>query len=350
MSPANRNVLELRRAVVHPAWLAALAILVTNDHLLKGSGLLPGWLTGKLSDLAGLFVAPVLLALLFRARTRTSLLFAHLAVGFGFAALELSSELTGAAETLYAALGTEWRQWSDPTDLLALAVLPAAFAFALRASSVPASSRHTLPGAVRARTLAAAGLLACAASTSTTNVGPEDAPAAPDCSEPGAASPPCERPNAEDACDNGWDDDNDGAADCEDEDCIAACDALIAACEDAARYEVDVSIATMLSGSTLGQPSLTESDCMGADAPEDLIAIRVPTPGTLVIELPESHGVSVRKSCADWTTEIACYDTGPTVEIPFTESGDYTLVIEALDPLLAASFSVPIELRSPRLP
>jgi hypothetical protein len=40
--------------------LAVVALLV-NDHLLKGSGLAPGWLTGKLSDVAGLFFFPILL-------------------------------------------------------------------------------------------------------------------------------------------------------------------------------------------------------------------------------------------------------------------------------------------------
>ena len=36
--------------------MVSLGVLVANDHFLKGSGLLPGWLTGKLSDLAGLVV------------------------------------------------------------------------------------------------------------------------------------------------------------------------------------------------------------------------------------------------------------------------------------------------------
>ncbi|MCZ7683483.1 MAG: hypothetical protein M5U28_33725 [Sandaracinaceae bacterium] len=55
-------------ALRHPLWWASLALLVANDHWLKGADLLPGWLTGKLSDLAGLIVAPVLLSALLRAR------------------------------------------------------------------------------------------------------------------------------------------------------------------------------------------------------------------------------------------------------------------------------------------
>ena len=33
-------------ALRHPLWWSALAILLLNDHLLKGAGLVPGWLTG----------------------------------------------------------------------------------------------------------------------------------------------------------------------------------------------------------------------------------------------------------------------------------------------------------------
>jgi hypothetical protein len=46
--------------LVHPAAVAALVALVVNDHLLKGSSL-PGALTGKLSDVAGLILLPLLL-------------------------------------------------------------------------------------------------------------------------------------------------------------------------------------------------------------------------------------------------------------------------------------------------
>src|SRR5262245_66476670 len=47
--------------MLHPAPLAAVLLLAVNDHLLKGWGLLPAWLTGKLSDFAGVFFFPLLL-------------------------------------------------------------------------------------------------------------------------------------------------------------------------------------------------------------------------------------------------------------------------------------------------
>ncbi len=43
----------------HPWPLLAMALLGVNDHILKGSGWLPGWMTGKISDFAGLFFFPL---------------------------------------------------------------------------------------------------------------------------------------------------------------------------------------------------------------------------------------------------------------------------------------------------
>ncbi|HEX8024688.1 MAG TPA: hypothetical protein VF484_00640, partial [Candidatus Limnocylindrales bacterium] len=46
-------------ALVHPVSLAAIALLVVNDHVLKAMA--PGVVTGKLSDFAGLAFFPLLL-------------------------------------------------------------------------------------------------------------------------------------------------------------------------------------------------------------------------------------------------------------------------------------------------
>lgn len=45
--------------LVRPAPLVAAAVLAVNDHALKGAGLVPAAITGKLSDVAGLFLAGV---------------------------------------------------------------------------------------------------------------------------------------------------------------------------------------------------------------------------------------------------------------------------------------------------
>jgi len=46
-------------ALLHPVALASLVCLVVNDHLLKRYA--PGWVSGKLSDVAILVVGPLLL-------------------------------------------------------------------------------------------------------------------------------------------------------------------------------------------------------------------------------------------------------------------------------------------------
>lgn len=51
-----------RDLLLHPIALAAIALLVLNDHVLERA--MPGWWTGKLSDFAGLTFFPLLLAAL----------------------------------------------------------------------------------------------------------------------------------------------------------------------------------------------------------------------------------------------------------------------------------------------
>ena len=110
------------RALLTPTWLVALAVLALNDHLLKGAGLLPGAVTGKLSDFAGMIVAPVLLAALLRVRSRRGLLACHAAIGAVFAAINLSPAAADAWTALMANIWP-WRITVDPTDLIALPAL-----------------------------------------------------------------------------------------------------------------------------------------------------------------------------------------------------------------------------------
>ena len=114
-----------RHALTHPLWLGALALLVLNDHALKGAGLLPGWLTGKLSDVAGMLVAPLLLAVIAQVSSRHGWALAHVAVGVVFAAIKLSDTAAQAFETLTALTPFPWVIVVDPSDLLALPALAA---------------------------------------------------------------------------------------------------------------------------------------------------------------------------------------------------------------------------------
>jgi hypothetical protein len=124
-SPESEGERELRpaRALLTPVWVGALALLVANDHWLKGSGLLPDLMTGKLSDFAGMLVAPVLLATLLRVRSRRALLACHVAVAAVFAGIQLSAGFAGQWSALMGMVGHPWQITCDPTDLIALPFL-----------------------------------------------------------------------------------------------------------------------------------------------------------------------------------------------------------------------------------
>jgi len=111
---------------LHPVTLLALAVLVVNDWLLKPR-FGPSLLTGKLSDIAGLIFAPVVLSaaiglVLRKPLTPRRLYLCTAATGLGFAAVKLSATAAG---WMVAALSV-WRPASvylDRTDLLCLPAL-----------------------------------------------------------------------------------------------------------------------------------------------------------------------------------------------------------------------------------
>lgn len=133
----HRTVLPIEE-LLHPVPLAAVALLAFNDHLLKHAGLLPTWVTGKLSDLAGLFFFPLLLTALSRvashlagrpsALTRRRLLVAIVLTGLAFTAIQLVPDAAALYEWLMPRLDPSGavdavRVTMDVTDLLALPVL-----------------------------------------------------------------------------------------------------------------------------------------------------------------------------------------------------------------------------------
>ncbi|BEL07245.1 hypothetical protein Q0Z83_054360 [Actinoplanes sichuanensis] len=105
--------------------VTALALLVINDHLLKS--VWPGWVTGKLSDVAGMVLAPPLLAALAgliapRLPFRPVAAAAIVTVGGGFLFVKLwgyGAELASAAWSLI----TPSLVRADRSDLLALPFL-----------------------------------------------------------------------------------------------------------------------------------------------------------------------------------------------------------------------------------
>lgn len=103
----HRSVSSRARAgayLLHPAVVIAIAVLVVNDHWLKHA--IPSWLTGKLSDAAGMVFFPLIAAglvdlgsLLFRrelseSARRTWVTAWVIATGVVFASIQLS-ELCG---------------------------------------------------------------------------------------------------------------------------------------------------------------------------------------------------------------------------------------------------------------
>lgn len=109
------------RALAHPGSVLALVVLVLNDHVLKQAW--PGWVTGKLSDVAGLVVAPLLLsAALAALRVRRSLPVAVAMTGAGFVVVKASAEGAALVSALWS-VGFPTVMRADATDLLALPAL-----------------------------------------------------------------------------------------------------------------------------------------------------------------------------------------------------------------------------------
>ncbi|HWO26908.1 MAG TPA: hypothetical protein VNO30_49600 [Kofleriaceae bacterium] len=144
------------RALVAPATLGAIALLVVNDHLLKTHA--PGVVTGKLSDLAGMVFFPLLLAAAVEAfgvrRGLATVIAATVATGtvfaatklwvpagdayrFGVAALQWPFRVLAAAvaDAALPALGRA-RLTTDPTDLVVLPALLAPVWLARRGQRV----------------------------------------------------------------------------------------------------------------------------------------------------------------------------------------------------------------------
>ena len=128
---------------LHPITVGALVLLLLNDHLLKAAW--PGVVTGKLSDFAGLALAPpvitvVLAGLLPRLPVRVVAGFATLTVGIGFCLVKVTA--LGAA---WASAGWSWAAGPstvlrDPTDLMAVPALAASW------WALAHVRRHPLPG------------------------------------------------------------------------------------------------------------------------------------------------------------------------------------------------------------
>jgi hypothetical protein len=142
--------------LLHPVSLAAIALLIVNDHVLKAAW--PGALTGKLSDVAGLAFFPLLLATVAREvrpslRLRPTVAACALLTALVFAAIKVSPLAGDAYRVGLGALQWPFRALAsllaghgvpglvpvlltpDVTDLLALPAVLIAVWLAARSSS-----------------------------------------------------------------------------------------------------------------------------------------------------------------------------------------------------------------------
>lgn len=205
------GALRGERALLHPLWLVALALLAFNDHVLKVAAHRPA-VSGKLSDFAGLVVAPVVLIALARVGTRRAALWCHVAIGLVFAAIQLSPAAAGLWDSGMSLVGVNWHTWSDPTDLMALPVLVLSWRVL-----VPVMQRPTTANAWMRPVRLAAGSVALLCCIATSDV-VEPLPANQACRDDVGNSGPCDV----DLC---WDS-NGSAVYCQFSDCPAGEDGV----------------------------------------------------------------------------------------------------------------------------
>lgn len=110
----------------HPATVAAVAVLLLNDHVLKYA--FPGPVTGKLSDVAGLVLTPPVVAVplaLVLPRLRAAYLagIAVALVGIAFTVVKASPVAAGYASAAWSLVRGPSEILADPTDLFALPAL-----------------------------------------------------------------------------------------------------------------------------------------------------------------------------------------------------------------------------------
>ncbi|MEO3874060.1 hypothetical protein ABGB18_35080 [Nonomuraea sp. B12E4] len=121
----------------HPVTIAGVVVLLVNDHLLKQAW--PGFVTGRLSDAAGLVVAPALLALLCLRRADLA---ATVLTGVLFTLAKTAQTGAEAASHIWTSVAGPSALLADPTALLALPAL--ALAWWVRGRTLATSHSRTL--------------------------------------------------------------------------------------------------------------------------------------------------------------------------------------------------------------
>jgi len=161
-APAETTRRLALRSLASPWSVGAILVLLVNDHLLKASW--PGWLTGKLSDLAGMVFFPFLVAAVVSCRRSVvsvwPLWTGVIVTGSVLSVINVFPLAATFIEWAMARVGVAWRITVDPTDLMVLPMLAAPVVIWRR-------SRHTAVGQDKRRFETAVLLVAAAASIAT---------------------------------------------------------------------------------------------------------------------------------------------------------------------------------------
>jgi hypothetical protein len=135
----------------------------------------------------------------------------------------------------------------------------------------------------------------------------------------------------ESLCANGLDDDDDDLIDCDDVDCVAD-----PKCSDACALPfAQLALGFQIVSTTDGRPDLLASSCEPGAAPEvvlELLAVETTTYYVQAYAPGADVSLSVRSSCADAASEIACADHEAafyeTVSFAATAGATYFIVVE----------------------
>jgi hypothetical protein len=138
-------------------------------------------------------------------------------------------------------------------------------------------------------------------------------------------------------CGNGFDDDFDNLIDCEDGDCVGA-----ATCVDSCTPTRVLGLPDTINGTTVGRPAVHEASCSATSGNEVMYELTALTTDKLLIDFAIVGTLSVRTTCGDDASEIAC-STGVGVHgitLDVVAGKTYFLMLDSTDPLPAGAFTL----------
>jgi len=107
------------------------------------------------------------------------------------------------------------------------------------------------------------------------------------------------------SCSDFMDNDQDGATDCLDSDCVGE-----VACTNSCFSPTSISVSTWVNGDSTGRPSIEAASCSLLSGSEVIFQLEAPQSGTLTVNVGSwsfvDFSVSIRTACDDALSELAC--------------------------------------------